>query len=140
MYKNIERKQRIIDEKQMIAAKNQQIKKRKEQFKSKKLKITKASNDIMINIEGDMTGSGFDTFTKLFTQSYYKDITKFHHEFSGRKMSDASEPELPIKIKDEIPPKPKVFNYLAKPKMPKPVILSRNIIENVIPSNKTQNI
>lgn len=140
MYKNIERKQRVIDEKQIIAAKNQQIKKRKEQLRSKKLKITKASNDIMIDLEGDITGSRFDTFTKLFTQSYYKDITKFHHEFSGRKMSDASEAELPVKLKDPVLPKPKVFNYLTKHEIPKPVILSRNIIENVVSSSKTKTL
>ena len=133
MYKNIERKQRVIDERQIIAAKNEQLRKRKEQRHSKKLKISKATNDVLINIEGDMTGSGFDTFTKLFTQSYYKDITKFRNDFSGRKMSDPFESENQEKSKEITSIKPKIFNYLARNEKYKPVILSRNIIENVAP-------
>lgn len=78
LYKNIERKQRVIDEKQYIIAKN-------------KRKVNESSR-LRLN---------------LFTPSYYNDISEFRQHFTGRKQSSPaplsfsyqpcpSPPSLPI--------------------------------------------
>lgn len=123
MYKNIERKQRIIDEKQYIAAKNREAMKRKERKKARKGKLVNMPDDF-IKVEDNSLDSDSELFTKLFTPSYYQNITQFRHNFSGRKMSSDNLVEEVISVE---PKKTKVFNYLEK-QQPKPVILSQNIM------------
>lgn len=137
LFKNIERKQRVIDEKLYIAAQN---KAKREKKQERKNKLVKGNYGSFIKIEDELGDSDFD-YTKMFTDGYYNEISKFKTQFR--------EEEIDIKwyqnkIK-ELTTKPnRVFDYGSKGQNPKPVILSRNIIDfistrKISPSEKSWN-
>ena len=141
MYKNIERKQRIIDEKHYIIAQNKKLREIKEKRKMiRKTKLSKLPDNMDIFIEDNSFDSESGIQNKLFTPSYFNDITFFRHNFSGRKMSDESKQDV-SDVEDE-KAQPKVFTYIRKDQAPKPVILSRNIMEDAqhnLPKTKQEN-
>lgn len=129
---NIERKQRIIDEKQYIAAKNLEARKRKERRKARKTKLRQVSDEMLIRVEdNELNDSSLDSYTKLFTPSYFQDISYFKQNFSKGKIVEEGDVGSTV---SSVPKKTKVFNYLENHVNPKPVILSRNILEHVNPT------
>lgn len=125
LFKNIERKQRIIDEKLYIVAKNREKRKRRD----RKGRINLLKNyDSFIKVEENLESSSFD-FDQLFTTNYYKDISEFKQNFNEE---DISMGWCEDKIKQITIQPNKVFDYSTKNNK-KPVILSRNIIDFIAP-------
>lgn len=86
---------------------------------------------MLIRVEdNDLNDSSLDAYTKLFTPSYFQDISIFKQNFSQGKIIEEGDVGSTV---SSVPKKTKVFSYLEKHKNPKPVILSRNILEHVNP-------
>ncbi|CAI2373767.1 unnamed protein product [Moneuplotes crassus] len=124
LFKNIERKQRVIDEKLYIAAQNKAKRERKQERKNK---LTTIGVDSFIRVEDDFGDSDFD-YTKMFTDGYYQEISTFKKQFKEEKVDIQW---YQSKIKELTSNPRKVFDYGSKSQNPKPVILSRNIIDFV---------
>ena len=79
-----------------------------------------------LKLEEQIDSERSDKYTKLFTNSYFNDITQFRKEFS-EKVEDN---------KALIKPRTKVFGYLVGKEWNKKIVLSRNIIDHAIHYNR----
>ena len=106
---------------------NKEIRERKEKKLARKNKLVRGHLDSFIKVEEHLEDSDFD-FTKLFSPSYYKDISAFKKNF----IDESIDLEWgKNKIMEITSKNNKVFNYSQKGINPKPVILSRNIIDHI---------
>jgi hypothetical protein len=95
-------------------------------------RISKANGNSLIRIiDGSLCNKDSKEFSKLFTKSYLEDISIFKKNFPTFKKTDYQTTPPVILNKHK-----KAFNYQQSSDI-KPVILSRNIMENIAPKRDT---